>query len=132
MADTPSPMNPVGWFEIYVSDMARAKRFYETVFKQPLENMPMGPDSTDMQMCTFPMQAGASGSPGALVKHAQVKPGPGGTLVYFSCEDCAIEAGRATTAGGKLTLPKKGIGEYGFIALIQDTEGNMVGLHSRK
>lgn len=132
MADTPSPMNPVGWFEIYVSDMARAKRFYETVLKQPLETMPMGPGSTDMQMCTFPMHTGGHGSSGALVKHAQISPGAGGTLVYFTCEDCATEAGRATTAGGKLTLPKKGIGEYGFIALVQDTEGNMVGLHSRK
>ena len=132
MADTPSQMNPVGWFEIYVANMAWAKKFYEAVFQQPMENLPTGPGSTDMQMCAFPMQATGKGASGALVKHAQMGPGIGGTLVYFTCDDCAVEAARVAPAGGAVTLPKRSIGEYGFIAMAKDTEGNVIGLHSRK
>src|SRR5690606_3514849 len=49
---------------------------------------------------------------------------------YFSCEDCAIEAARAVEAGGKIEKPKFAIGPYGFISLVTDTEGIMIGLHS--
>jgi hypothetical protein len=57
-------------------------------------------------------------------------PGDGGTLVYFSCADCATEAARVAGAGGVVCQPKMGIGEYGHIAIVQDTEGNTIGLHS--
>jgi predicted enzyme related to lactoylglutathione lyase len=50
--------------------------------------------------------------------------------VYFSCEDCAVEAARATANGGSIFKEKMSIGEHGFIALVFDTEGNMIGLHS--
>jgi uncharacterized protein len=57
---------------------------------------------------------------------------PGGsTMIYFSCEDCATEEARVVAAGGKIERPKMSIGEYGFISLIWDTEGNMIGLHSQ-
>ena len=58
--------------------------------------------------------------------------GGGGTLVYFSCEDCAAEVARTIKNGGKVFKDKFAIGEYGFIALVIDTEGNMIGLHSMK
>jgi hypothetical protein len=58
------------------------------------------------------------------------EPGVGGTLVYFSCRDCAQEQERAVAAGGHVHLPKMSIGQYGFIALVHDTEGNLIGLHS--
>ena len=54
----------------------------------------------------------------------------GSTLVYFACEDCAVEAPRAAAYGGQLFKPKMPIGEHGFIAMVVDTEGNMIGLHS--
>lgn len=122
--------NVVGWFELYVADMTRAKAFYKAVFQKEMQDLPM--PAGDMQMCAFSGVDGASGTAGALVKSAHMGPGTGGTLVYFSCADCAVEAARVEPAGGKLCQPKRSIGEYGFIAIVQDTEGNTIGLHSRQ
>jgi len=61
-----------------------------------------------------------------------VASGGNSTLVYFSCDDCAVEAARVTSFGGKLHREKISIGQYGFIALVVDTEGNLFGLHSLK
>ncbi|MFZ1343426.1 VOC family protein [Thiothrix eikelboomii] len=121
--------NPVGWFEIYVQDMPRAKAFYEQVFQVSLSPL-AGPDQEAMQMYTFEMEDHKYGATGALVKMESVPTGFAGTLVYFSCEDCAVEAKRAVDAGGKIFKDKESIGEYGHIAMVQDTEGNMIGLHS--
>ena len=120
--------NPVGWFEIYVQDMARAKKFYETVLGIELANLESSSDGLEMQ--AFPMNMEAGGASGALARMEGCPSGGMGTLVYFSCEDCAVEASRVEGAGGKLCKPKMAIGQYGFIALVSDTEGNMVGLHS--
>ncbi len=120
--------NPVGWFEIYVQDMARAKKFYETVLGVELTNLDSPSDELEMQ--AFPMNMEAGGASGALARMEGCPSGGMGTLVYFSCEDCAVEASRVDGAGGKLCKPKMAIGLYGFIALVSDTEGNMVGLHS--
>ena len=119
--------NPVGWFEIYVQDMERARRFYEAVFRTTLQklNSP-GPH----EMWAFPMAADAGGASGALIRMPGVGSGNGGTMVYFSCADCADEAGRVVQAGGRTENPKMSIGEYGFVAHAIDTEGNMFGLHS--
>lgn len=123
--------NPVGWFEIYVQDMPRAKAFYEAVFQGTLQalNNPDRERFVDMEMWAFPMSMEASGAAGALVKMAGC-PSGGSTLVYFSCEDCAVEAARALAHGGQMFRPKTSIGDHGFIAMVQDTEGNMIGLHS--
>ena len=126
----PTLSNAVGWFELYVNDLARAKAFYQAVFNKEMQDMPM-PEG-DLQMCIFSSVDGASGAAGALVKSAKMGPGVGGTLVYFSCEDCTVEVGRVEAAGGKVFEPKRSIGEYGFIAIVQDTEGNIIGLHSRQ
>jgi predicted enzyme related to lactoylglutathione lyase len=120
--------NPVGWFEIYVADMNRAKAFYEAVFGVKLEKLP----SEHLEMWAFPMSDGAYGAAGSLVYMPGCKPGGGGTLVYFGCDDCAAEAEKAKAAGGSVFKEKFSIGDYGFIALVFDTEGNMIGLHSRK
>ena len=120
--------NPVGWFEIYVQDMNRAKAFYEAVFELTLSELNTGDDS--MQMFTFPGEMDRYGAMGALVQMADCPSGGSGTLIYFSCEDCAIEAARAAKLGGQLFREKFSIGEHGHIALIVDTEGNMLGLHS--
>ena len=122
---------PVGWFEIYVQDMPRAKAFYEAVFHGALEELknPNHKEFPDMEMWAFPMSMEGYGAPGALV---QMKgcPSGGSTLVYFTCDDCSIEAQRAASHGGKVLKEKTSIGEHGFIAMVEDTEGNMIGLHS--
>ena len=126
--------NPGAWFEIYVDDMERAKTFYETVFATTLEEMPM-PESAGpaMRMFAFPMTMDpTNGAPGALVQMEGMKAGGAGTIVYFGSEDCAVEAARAEAAGGKVFQPKMDIGDYGFAAMLVDTEGNTVGIHSTK
>jgi len=125
--------NPVGWFEIYVQDMSRAKAFYEAVFQGELSEMknPATENLPDMEMWAFPTSMEGYGAPGALVRMKGC-PSGGGTLVYFSCEDCSIEAARAASNGGKVVNEKMPIGEYGFIAIVSDTESNVIGLHSMR
>ena len=123
--------NPVGWFEIYVQDMARARMFYESVLQKKLEPMqaPEG-DASGFEMLAFPGDPHGPGAGGMLVKMDGFAPGGGGTLVYFGCEDCAVQATRAEANGGGLVQGKMAIGEHGFCALERDTEGNVIGLHS--
>lgn len=123
--------NPVGWFEIYVQDMPRAKAFYEAVFQTKLEQLE-NPDPIEfgeMEMWTFPMSMENYGASGALIKMHGC-PSGGSTLVYFSCDDCAVELERAVQSGGTVFKGKKAIGVNGYIAMVVDTEGNMIGLHS--
>lgn len=122
--------NPAIWFEIYVGDMPRARAFYERLLEVRLTRL-NSPDSLDgIELWAFPMEMDRVGAGGALVKMDGVHPGGGGTLVYFACSDCAVEAQRAVEAGGTLFKAKMSIGEYGHTALVQDTEGNLLGLHS--
>jgi len=58
--------------------------------------------------------------------------GAGGVIIYFVCEDCAVEQARIVKHDGKIMKEKFSIGQYGHIALATDTEGNMIGLHSMK
>jgi hypothetical protein len=83
-----------------------------------------------LEMWAFPMAMDAPGTGGSLVKVEGVPSGGNSTLVYFNCSDCAVEAGRVSAAGGTLVRDKFSIGQYGYVALAQDTEGNMFGLHS--
>jgi len=83
-----------------------------------------------IEMLTFPMERGAWGAAGALVKMEGGPSGGNAVLIYFNCEDCAVEEGRVVAAGGQVDKPKMSIGEYGFISLVRDCEGNMIGLHS--
>jgi len=120
--------NPVIWFEIYVQDMARAKAFYEAVFQLKLERL----NNPAIEMWSFAMAMDTVGAGGALVKLPGVPSGGNSTIVYFSCVDCAVEAARVAAHGGRVERAKFAIGEYGFIALVADTEGNVIGLHSLK
>lgn len=119
--------NAICWFEIYVNDMERAKNFYEKVFNV---NLIKPEQMDDTEMWLFDGDDKEYGSHGALVKMEGFKPGNGGTLVYFTCDDCLVEEGRAVEAGGKVHQSKMSIGPHGNISLIHDTEGNMIGLHS--
>jgi uncharacterized protein len=111
--------------------MPRAKAFYEAVFQGALEELknPDANEFSEMEMWAFPLNMERAGASGALVKMSGC-PSGGSTLVYFTCEDCSVEAARAACYGGKIFKEKMSIGEYGFIALVEDTEGNMIGLHS--
>lgn len=122
--------NAIGWFDIYVNDMKRAVTFYESVLQQKLA--PIGDPTGETQMMSFPADMGVYGAGGALVKSNYACPGVGGTLVYFSVEDCAKEEARITAAGGKIVRPKFSIGEFGWVTLCEDTEGNLFGLSSMK
>lgn len=121
--------NPVGWFEIYVDDMPRAKKFYESVLMADFEAIG-DPSDASLEMQAFPSDMEKYGASGALVKMNGFPAGGNSTLVYFSCEDCATEEARVESAGGKIQRAKMSIGDYGFISLAFDTEGNMFGLHS--
>jgi predicted enzyme related to lactoylglutathione lyase len=114
------------WFEIYVQDLNRAKKFYESVFQITLEKL----NNPEVELLAFPMEMGKWGAGGALVKMEGVSSGGNSTIIYFSCEDCAVEQERVKIAGGKVLREKWSIGEYGFIALAIDSEGNTIGLHS--
>lgn len=118
--------NPVGWFEIYVDDIERAKKFYESVFSVSLERL----DSPEIEIWSFPMAMDKFGASGALVHMPGFSPARNSVIIYFSCEDCAIEEEKITQFGGKIEKSKFSIGQYGFIALGYDSEGNMIGLHS--
>lgn len=123
-------MNAVGWFDIYVDDLNRAVEFYQTVLGTKLEAM--GDPTGESQMMSFPADMSVYGAGGALTKSPHASPGVGGTIVYFMVEDCAVPQARVAEAGGVVIRPKFSIGEFGFIALFQDSEGNMFGVNSMK
>lgn len=122
--------NPVNWFEIYVQDIERAKTFYETVLAISMEALNPPDPGNEFTMYAFPMVNEGFGSSGALVHHAQVPSGGNSTLVYFHCDDCAVEEARIAAAGGTLEQAKMSIGEYGFVSMGIDPDGNRFGLHS--
>ena len=122
-------MRKISWFDIYVDDMERAQAFYETVLDTTLA--PMGdPNDPTAEMRAFGDDYASHGAGGALVKLEYAKPGPGGSMGYFSCDDCAVEEARVPAAGGAIMRPKFSIGDHGDVSIVTDTEGNMIGLHS--
>jgi uncharacterized protein len=94
--------NPVGWFELYVQDIERAKAFYQNTFQVTLERL----ESPDIELWAFPMKMETPGASGAIVKMNGKDSGAGGTLVYFSCADCAVQASRAVQYGGRIQQEK--------------------------
>jgi predicted enzyme related to lactoylglutathione lyase len=122
-------MRKVGWFDIYVEDIDRAQAFYETVLDTTLAPMDDANDPS-AKMRAFGDDFTSHGAGGALVKLEHTRPGPGGSMVYFSCDDCAVEEARVVAAGGSVVRSKFSIGDHGFVTIITDTEGNMIGLHS--
>jgi len=120
--------NMVNWFEIRVLDMPRAKKFYTAVFGKELIDMTM----PEMEMAAFPWVENGEFAAGSLVKTQGYEPSTTGTVVYFYSEDADIELAKIEKNGGKIMVPKTSIGEHGFIALVLDTEGNRIGLHSIK
>lgn len=121
-------VNILNWFEISVSDIARAKTFYESVFgiQMHAEEM-MG-----MQMAFFPAEDMNGKVSGALVQGDMHKPSADGAVIYLNGNpDLANALGKIEAAGGKVLMPKTHISEtVGYMAFFLDTEGNRVALHS--
>jgi uncharacterized protein len=121
-------VNPVGWFDINVSNLERAKKFYEMVFNIKLVDLPIAWGKQSL----FPFNQDSPNISGALVEKADMTPGGNNTVVYFETDDCLAEESKIEKAGGKIIRPKMSIGEFGFVSIFTDTEGNTLGLHSRK
>lgn len=119
-------VNPVGWFEIPVVDIDRAAKFYaaalgyetarQDLFGQKFGFFPMGD-------CSQP------GTSGALISNPNVKPSVSGTTVYFRFPALDPVIASVEKAGGKIMIPRMSIGEFGFMAQFEDSEGNRIGLH---
>lgn len=127
--------NVVCWFEIYVLDMQRAKKFYGDVLDLDFEDAPPMEGMENMQMAFFPGGEGLPNASGALIRIEGAKEegvATANTMVYFSCEDCAVEESRVAGAGGTVHCAKTPIGPHGFMSICVDTEGNTFGLHSIK
>lgn len=122
--------NMIGWFEIPVREMGRAVSFYQQVFDVELTLTNVG----SLEMGWFPFDEKLPGAPGSLVKNDEYyQPSTEGILIYFSSQvgDLSVELSRVQGAGGTILIPKTLISEdIGYMALILDTEGNRIALHS--
>ena len=119
---------PVAWFEIYVIDMDRSKAFYGNVAQRDFTPAPMS--GGDMEMCFFVAERGAEGAAGGLIRNPMRSPNAEGTLFYFSVDECAAATDRAVAHDSDVVVGKQSIGEMGFIAIITNSEGSSIGLHS--
>ena len=118
----------VPWFEIPVTDMDRAKKFYEQTFQIEIQVVDFG----GILMGWFPNAGNVMGATGSLVQQDSYIPSHEGTLVYFGSEDLSEELGRIEAAGGKILQPKTQISpEHGYMGVIEDSEGNRVALQSQ-
>lgn len=120
--------NPVVHFEIPVTDIDRAIEFYETVFGYELSRQ----EVDGYSMAFFPRNDGAVGVSGALASGDVYKPSKEGAIIYFDVEDIDVVLQRAQEGGGSLLYPKKDIGEAGYVAELEDSEGNRIGLSQAK
>jgi predicted enzyme related to lactoylglutathione lyase len=121
--------NAISWFEIPASDLNRAQKFYEAIFGVTLSSL----DLPNIKMRLFPLED-AMGVGGAIVDSGGFhKPSlTDGPLVYLNGNpDLQRVLDKVEDAGGKIMVPKTEIPpEYGYMAVIVDSEGNRIGLHS--
>jgi len=124
-----SSANILNWFEVSVSDIARARKFYEAIFSVQLEEM----DMMGMKMASFPYDPMSGKLSGALVQSDMHKPSADGVKIYFNGNpDLDVALSKVEAAGGKITMPKMKINDdIGYMAFFIDTEGNAVALHSQ-
>ncbi len=122
--------NALNWFEIATTDLVRAQKFYETVFKIDMGAM----DFPNIQMRGFPADSMNGKAGGALVKSDMHKPSKDGAVIYLNANpDLSDALSRVEKAGGKIIVPKTQISpEIGYMAFFTDTEGNTVAMHSQK
>ena len=120
--------NSLNWFEIPATDIARAKKFYETIFGIKMDEQEM----MGMKMAFFPYEDMNGKVSGGLVQGPMHKPSADGAKIYLNGNpDLAVALGKVEAAGGKVLMPKTKISdEIGYMAFFIDTEGNGVALHS--
>lgn len=119
-------LNPVNWFEIPVSDLNRAKNFYEKVFDIEITTN----DMNNLRMGWFPFKENGTGSTGTLMEAESYEPSYKGSMVYFSVDDIEAVLTNVKANNGKVITEKMSIGEFGFVGHFEDSEGNRLGLHS--
>jgi uncharacterized protein len=117
-------VHPVYYFEIPVTDMDRAVMFYEELLDVKLERQMVD----GYEMARFPFAEGAAGATGALAKGDVYRPSKDGAIVYFNVDDIRQTVARAEALGRPVLYPVKDIGEAGFVAEIEDSEGNRLAL----
>ena len=121
--------NAINWFEIPVKNFNKAKTFYETIFGATMQPM----EAMGMKSAFFPADLENGSIGGCIIEGQGYKPSNKGSLVYLNGgEDLSVTLSKVEQAGGKIILPKTAIGHNGFMAHFEDTEGNKIGLHSRK
>lgn len=117
------------WFEIPVTDLKRAKAFYEAILDCTISTMNFG----GFDMGFFPGEGAEVGATGALMTHEDYIPSHKGTLIYLGVDDCQIPITKVAAAGGEVLREKTQISpEHGYMATFEDTEGNRIALHSRQ
>ncbi len=119
-------MNPVHYFEIPVTDMARAMSFYARVLLVDFERT----EIDGHPMALFPYHEDMPGVTGALAQGESYHPGRQGVRIYFTVADIDATLRRAVEAGGQVLYPKTSIGEHGFVAEFEDSEGNCIAIRS--
>jgi predicted enzyme related to lactoylglutathione lyase len=122
--------NSLNWFEIPATDIARATKFYETIFATKLDPLP---EMMGMKMVSFPAEPGSGKANGGLAQSDMHKPSADGTIIYLNANpNIEKVTERVEAAGGKLLMPKTQISpEIGYMAFFIDTEGNKIGLHAQ-
>ncbi len=120
--------NAINWFEIPVTDINRAKTFYQTIFGlSDMEEMEM----MGNKMAFLPFEDGNGKVSGALVQGEGYKPTMDGALIYLNADPSMEASDKIEGAGGKIIMPKTNIGDnIGFMAVFIDSEGNRMALHS--
>lgn len=116
--------NPGVYFEIPVTNLERAIQFYTSVFGFGFERETIH----DNEMALFPLDENAPGISGALAKGEIYKPTKEGTLIYLKSKDIDKTLDQAINKGGTVLFPKTSNGEWGFVAELEDSEGNRIGL----
>lgn len=122
--------NAINWFEVPVTDMERARKFYESVFDIKMDESEM----MGMKMAFFPYEMGSGKLSGALVQGPMHQPSTAGCIIYFNANpDLSLALSKVELSGGKITMPKTKIGDdVGFMAFFIDSEGNSVAMHSQQ
>jgi len=122
--------NSINWFEIPATDMGRAKKFYESVFKCTMEDFP---DMMGMKLSGFPSEMGSGKAHGALCQSEFHKPSQDGAVIYLNANPSIQEViDRVEPAGGKMIMPRTQISpEIGYMAFFIDSEGNRMALHAQ-
>ncbi len=119
----------ITWFDLPSLDFDRAVKFYSEILGEPV----IVGEHMGTKHGFFPMEATGDVGGNILPPCDDFEPSAQGTRVYFCCDGRLDDAiSKVEKSGGKIIRPKLSIGEPGWIAVIQDTEGNIVGLHSRK